>query len=568
MKTDIRLFDLLPGNFDDDIRISLYHTHLIKPTEGSDQLRRLSLKELSETLPTDWEVHETLEGRYLFRQKSTGQTSWVHPSTEFRRESYEWWPGAQPSYEAVSYVWGDVQTLATVYVDLEDGKESHGELYVPQNLALALRYIRYSDSSRTLWADSISINQVDLKERNDHVKRMSDIYKYAYRVIAWLGPAADNSRLAIATLRQLSAQVEYISGRLRVSAPGARYPNWHKNADELPFDQETWQALLDLIRRDWFDRLWIYQEAQLASVKSYLQCGPDRINWPEFRKVAMCLRDLPRIKSQEFVDRTIHLERLIASITTRDFLNLLSRAHQRLCKDQRDKIYGILSLASPKLLRHIEPNYDQTVGSVYKDAFVAVAKQTQRFEILSYSIQEPQRRTDMPSWVPDWSYFPRFPLGHLIAYDMQTVTSAYTRLEADFGHTIEGILDVSGVRSATVKEIKGAAPQGKEEVFASLKKWTPDCETYPTGESAEDVFTLTLLQGRVNERYAYFPVYPGYVLSLKEQKEAIYREVRGEEKEPDDDERMREVGYKSHDRVFFTTEDGHFGIAPAATKEG
>lgn len=123
---DIRLFDLLPGSFDDDLRINIYHTHLTKPTEGLDRLNRPSLDELAATLPTDWEVHETLEGRYIFRQLSTGETSLAHPSTEFRKEPYAWWPGARPSYEAIFYVSEDLQHLATVYVELEDSVEMHG----------------------------------------------------------------------------------------------------------------------------------------------------------------------------------------------------------------------------------------------------------------------------------------------------------------------------------------------------------------------------------------------------------------------------------------------------------
>jgi hypothetical protein len=283
----------------------------------------------------------------------------------------------------------------------------------------------------------------------------------------------------------------------------------------------------------------------------------------------MCLRDLPHVPSPDLVNRTMELERLIAPIQSLNFLILLSRAHQRLCKDQRDKIYGILSLASPQLLSHIDADYGQPVGSVYKDAFVAVAKQMKRFEILSYSIHEPQRRDDLPSWVPDWSYFPRFPLGHLMVYVMAPVTAGYSCVEANFDRVSEGVLEVSAVHSATVSRTMGAPPQNRAEALDALKRWAPKDPVYlPTGEDAEDAFTWTLVQGRVNERYGYFPVVPGYVLSLQERKEAVYRAVRDEDRLPDDDERLEEVLIKVHDRTFFTTADGHFGLAPAATQEG
>jgi hypothetical protein len=218
---------------------------------------RLSINEIATSLPFDWEVHQTLEGRYLFKQLSSGKTSWIHPSEGFQRDLYEWWTGGQPSYEAISYVWGSLETLATVYIEHEDGQDSHAQLYIPQNLALVLRYLRYSHQARTLWADSISINQVDLLERNAHVKRMADIYRYAYRTICWLGPASGNSRLAIASLKQFAAEVDYTYGLQRVVAPGAKHPRWQISANEIPFNLDTWQAILDLIRRDWFDRLWV-----------------------------------------------------------------------------------------------------------------------------------------------------------------------------------------------------------------------------------------------------------------------------------------------------------------------
>jgi hypothetical protein len=176
--TNIRLFDLLPGLFDDDLKINLYQTHLIKPVEKHTSTR-LSINEIATGLPPDWEVHQTLEGRYLFEQLSSGKTSWVHPIEDFQRDLYEWWVGGNPSYEAISYVWGSLETLATVYIELENGEESHSQLFIPPNLALALRYLRYPNQARTMWADSISINQLDLHERSSHVKRMADIYRFA-----------------------------------------------------------------------------------------------------------------------------------------------------------------------------------------------------------------------------------------------------------------------------------------------------------------------------------------------------------------------------------------------------
>lgn len=205
-------------------------------------------------------------------------------------------------------------------------------------------------------------------------------------------------------------------------------------------------------------------------------------------------------------------------------------------------------------MKDIELNYDQP--------------QTRWFEILSYTIQELQRRADLTLWVPDWSCFPRFPLGHRIAYNMAPVTGRYGYVEVCFLRTSEGILEVFGVLSGTVHQIITPPLQDKNEALATIRDWAPNKYTYPTGEKADDAFAWTLVQGQVNERYGYFPVSPGFVISFQEQKEAIYREVRHRERLPDDGDRLQEVIYKIHDRGFFMTPNGHFRLAPGATKEG
>lgn len=567
---DIRLFDLFPGDFDDELRISIYQSHLPQPPTSEQRYEwdRLSLADLARTLPEGWEIHETLSGRYIFWQRSTNLTTWVHPDRQVTRESYEWWVGARPSYEAISYTWGTIDDPAVVSVERLDGEHTDIDLLVPQNLALALRYLRYRDRTRTLWADSISINQRDLPERNSHVKRMADIYKLAYRVLVWLGPPSESSRLAIRSLRRYAAQVDYTSSRHRLSAPGATHPGWSSDASEVPFDTTVWQSILDLVKRPWFDRLWVMQEIQLASHLSSLHCGPDHIEWPHFRRAMMCLRDLPGVTLDDWVARFIGIERLIAPITSSEFLVLLSRAHQRLCADQRDKIYGVLSLATPQLSALIEPDYAKTVSAVYTDAFMAIVAQTKRLEVLPYCIEKSTPLHGLPSWVPDWTTFPRAPLGHRITYNMHTVVAAHTspQIELQPGN----ILKVAGVKLGVVHEIEGPAPIDEEEGLRSLAQWAPTESVYrPTGEDAADAYALTLLQYRVDERYAYWPVTPGRVLPLSKQKGVIYDQIeRGGPVPADQRMDIQEPLYKIHERVFIVAEDGHFGLAPGTAQLG
>jgi len=87
-----------------------------------------------------------------------------------------------PEYEAISYVWGDCTNPVFVICDTQGGM-----LRVPPNLKAALLRFRIADKPRTLWMDSICINQDDLTERSNHVRLMGPIYKKASTVLIWLG---------------------------------------------------------------------------------------------------------------------------------------------------------------------------------------------------------------------------------------------------------------------------------------------------------------------------------------------------------------------------------------------
>ncbi|KAG6978031.1 Heterokaryon incompatibility protein 6, OR allele [Fusarium oxysporum f. sp. conglutinans] len=153
-------------------------------------------------------------------------------------------------------------------------KESSGSLAIGRNLASALRKIRHQDNSHILWADSICINQQDFDERAAQVLRMRDIYKHAQRVIAWLGPADEHSPIAIAMLQQIADCVDFtneeddiLDNRIRFKPDKCdfimrRHPdNSYDWSKPMPFSDRQWQALISLISRSWFRRLWVRQRS-------------------------------------------------------------------------------------------------------------------------------------------------------------------------------------------------------------------------------------------------------------------------------------------------------------------
>ena len=97
----------------------------------------------------------------------------------------------QSEYEALSYAWGNNDTLKPFI-------SCHRKcLRLTSNLRSALCHIRSEKEVTTFWVDQICIHQEDLVERSQQVSLMSSIYSAAKRVIIWLGDADSTSHQAM-----------------------------------------------------------------------------------------------------------------------------------------------------------------------------------------------------------------------------------------------------------------------------------------------------------------------------------------------------------------------------------
>ncbi|KAH8652647.1 heterokaryon incompatibility protein-domain-containing protein, partial [Tricladium varicosporioides] len=86
-----------------------------------------------------------------------------------------------PSFEAISYVWGDPEAQEGI---LCEGKT----MMLHQSLANVLRRVRYRHKIRLLWADAVCINQQDNIERGHQVKLMASIYSRASGTLFYITP--------------------------------------------------------------------------------------------------------------------------------------------------------------------------------------------------------------------------------------------------------------------------------------------------------------------------------------------------------------------------------------------
>jgi hypothetical protein len=141
-------------------------------------------------------TEETSQYHYRFIFEDANEnTTWVHPDPNCDplvwQELEELPPsGFQPAFEALSYTWGPEQGPETAFVDYEYPSRNseqatgrHLTALIRQNLAAALRALRHTNKSRTLWVDAVCIDQSNHKERSSQVKRMSQLYSLAQRVV-------------------------------------------------------------------------------------------------------------------------------------------------------------------------------------------------------------------------------------------------------------------------------------------------------------------------------------------------------------------------------------------------
>ena len=494
---EIRLASLLPGTSDDPIRLNICNVpvaHLKQPRS-----RRSPLSEIQDSLPHDWDALETLEGRVLFEspENISDFTSWTHPDRHYPienyDESYEIEANQnQPIYEALSYNWGSAAD--TEIATVEDLPSQISTLSIGQNLAIALRHLRHSNNPRTLWIDAICINQEDLQERSNQVVRMGDIYQLASRVIIWLGPAADDSGIALSKLQFLGKQVEYTRRRRFVPSPGCQEPDWFSSSYELPYTQEDWNAIYHLTSRSWFERLWVLQEAQLARSTSVVKCGQDEIPWRLFRRAILCLNNKKVGPPKNLRPRLKVVATGCKFLRGMTLGELLLAATGRKCRDPRDKIYGTLNIAPDQFASRIHPDYTISTLDLYRETFMIHASLTHRLSLLQ---QCNKRNESWPSWVPNWSESVIFNSTINVGFCASGVSSSF--LIASTPNSIK----VVGLALSTISSTRTPMLDTIAKVIMYLQslgiKKLQETE-YPGGGTSLDAYLHTFTIGTLKDR--------------------------------------------------------------------
>jgi len=130
----------------------------------------------------------------------------------------------------------------------------------------ALRRMRLRDKSRTLWIDSICINQYDTDERGHQVGIMYQIYTNTFRNLIWLGPYDNTLARSIHAMETILQEL-IIETRNYADFKGIVFDNgkYVLQFSNIPLSKTVdCPAFLRLLDNPWFSRLWVVQEASLA----------------------------------------------------------------------------------------------------------------------------------------------------------------------------------------------------------------------------------------------------------------------------------------------------------------
>jgi hypothetical protein len=340
-------------------------------------------------------------------------------------------------YEALSYAWGDESSKRQISLS-GSTKEVTGSLFD------ALSDLRYLEYERLIWVDPLCINQDDEDEKTKQIRLMGDIYSRARHVIIYLGRKDVSVENAIDSIRKLDRRFVPLYRRRWSSHFNEIFPisGMVKDAflgmNTIGDNEVDWGQIIMLFSRPWFKRTWVIQEAILPK-RVRVVCGEQSIPWAMLERVVVGMSDyhsagwtIPgyhlihditaRIDLIESARQTRYTgiqmpdvwlcRRLLSCLIQKyhidneggpKLLDFAWENHSFLCKDPRDKIFGMLGVAGQDVSsEYVKPRYDLSPEDVFRRFVLWELLHNNNLGILGISSDKPHDFS-APSWVPDFT---------------------------------------------------------------------------------------------------------------------------------------------------------------------
>ena len=384
-----------------------------------------------------------------------------------------------PRYEALSYTWGDPTTGRQITC-----QEPSSTLAITSNCESALKRLRRRDTSRTLWIDAVCIDQTNLQERSDQVQLMWAIYAQANKALVYVGDDSSDSAIAM----------DFIAADYKTLT------STHESRPSIGLDSggpitSQQKAIENMLRRPWFERVWVLQEVHFASEVEVL-CGDRSVPWEALVLTATylntTLKELREASAIEKIPNIIHVrEKPKADESPGLLQRLLDTRH---CKstDPRDKIYALLNMVTEP--SEVFADYTRSKEDVYKWLARFMIDRDCCLDVLSGVQGKPVK--GLPSWVPDWSQPPVSdvlgrPGGWRKRFNANNNHSSLATFTAD-----SSIITVAGKAVDMVCAISEEYRLDNPDSRSTLQTWDQEAkilDSYPTVQPISVAFLETLM---------------------------------------------------------------------------
>ena len=491
-------------------------------------------------------------------------------------------------YSALSYTWGAPSFVKPL--------SCNGyQVAVTENLDLALRHLRQSNTSVNLWIDQLCINQDDLKEKESQVSLMGRVYERSWNTVIWLGGEADNSSITLDVIRDFNTIFQF-----DVESSTLDPDSFAEHHLPIP-GSRRWVDISKLLARSWFLRTWVMQEAVLSGDVAVL-CGHKCVKWSDIGIFAYNLekqdlvqyldiegsitnyRRIREIDRLKYVDKRSHA----------GFIDVLEQGRGSKATDVRDNVYGMLGMSFVT----IRPEYSKSVREVYTEASATINEQ--RLISLFCHVDHPDSIENLPSWVVDWSQ-PRWTtsLGREAGPGGVYAASGDVKMLPDF--TIDGYrLTTTGTIFNTISIISEVAqalalvelvdPLSRTSQFTTrcVELVLKHCQSYTASCSIFTAFWHTLVAGKDSSGREkapttapddYSPIFALLIDTATERSPSFVDQPTFKRKltlanlkvrQPSKVYRLMQIAFKDaiECRKFGVTSNGYMGLFPQTTRVG
>lgn len=313
-------------------------------------------------------------------------------------------------YLALSYTWGDQNDRCPIRV----GDEVFS---IGKNLESALRELRARNQDVVVWVDQLCINQEDEDEKSYQVQQMKEIFADATGVIAWIGPAADDSGLLINTLKR--------------TARDAASNDYYHIVNDHELDLTLYSvpdAFRKFCQRDYWSRLWIMQEFAVGR-ELQISCGNMTISYDSLLEAIRFVEEfnltnaedtdepykkelyplaspywcpefsfMQGVVSRRWRYQSLKHQSYFFRILVDSSILAIDYNHPQ-CTNPRDRIFSLLGLANDEDTFRKIIDYSKKCEDVYE----AIARKfLDQGHVDILALCQFPKASSMPTWVPDW----------------------------------------------------------------------------------------------------------------------------------------------------------------------